>query len=87
MKHISKFKRFKDWKDKISEIEYRKIMGLDFIFVTPKERKLLTLSALTERDKKYWDKLSSKQLGKVLLDKEREIAYNKNIINLVNNGG
>jgi len=66
MEHITKKKRWKFWKDKISEIEYRKIMGLDFIFVTSKDRKIKLAIALKGKDKKYWSKMKSKNLSGML---------------------
>ena len=66
MEHITKTKRWADWKDKIQEIEYRRIMGLDFILVTPKEKKIKLAIALKGKDKKYWNKMTSRQLGGML---------------------
>jgi len=37
-----------------------------FVYISPKERKVKTVIALLGHDKKYWLKLTSKQLGGVL---------------------
>jgi len=49
-----------------AEKEYRQTMGLDTVYVTPKERKLIKLSSITNKPIKYWSKLKSKQISAVI---------------------
>ena len=60
--------------DEQAKIEYRKIMGLDFIIVTPKEKKIKLAIALKGKDKKYWNKMTSKSLGG-MLKKEKDKLF------------
>lgn len=59
--------------DIIAREEYNRTMGLTSTYISPKERKLKKLSALTGKDEKYWSKLKSKQLGAVLKGEEQRL--------------
>jgi hypothetical protein len=70
MEHITETKRWKYWEDKMAEKQYKEMYPV-FTHVTPKDRKITLIVALKGKDRKYWSKVKSKNLGGILkkLDK------------------
>lgn len=65
--HITNLERWKEIEDKTAEYEYRKMMGLDCVHVTPKQRKINYLVSKYGWEEKKLNKLKSKQLGAIMM--------------------
>ena len=55
--------------DEEAYIEYRKIAGLDFVYIKPKDKKIKMAILLYGKDKKYWQRMKSKNLSGLLKSK------------------
>ena len=69
MEKITETKRWKHWEDELARVEYRKIMGLDFVYIKPKDKKIQMAILLYGKDKKYWQRMKSRNLSGLLKSK------------------
>jgi len=81
------FKTKQELEDAIIKQDYLRSQGLLSFYISPKEKKVKKAVALYGKTAKYWKKMKSKNLGKLLLDNnnglERKLDTKQNINGLL----